>query len=84
MTSGAPRPRLSDGEPTAAEARLELQATRRRLTQALQDLQHDAPLPSSWRAVVLQRPVLAVGGAFLVGWAVARLLTSLEKGLARP
>ena len=64
---------------TTAQARAELDATRVRVQQALEGLEQESALGARVRHAVRTYPVLTLSGAFLVGWAVARLLPRRRK-----
>jgi hypothetical protein len=79
VSSIVPRDGRVGAVDTPAVARSRIDAARRRVEDALSGLERDAPLTMHWRATVKAHPVLAVSSAFLVGWAVARLLTRKRK-----
>ena len=64
---------------SVAQAHAELEASRRRVGQALSELERESTLGARVRAAVRAAPVLTLGGAFLVGWAVARLFPRRRK-----
>lgn len=68
---------LAAGEvrsPSAAEARAELVAARERAKRALEETQAQLGSVGDWREVVRKHPYATIGGAFLVGYTLARLL----------
>lgn len=62
---------------TAAEARLQLEAARERLVRQIEGVQTSLTPLSRWKTTVIaavkQRPLLTIGGAFLIGYALSRL-----------
>jgi ElaB/YqjD/DUF883 family membrane-anchored ribosome-binding protein len=61
---------------TAAEARDALVAARARLEKRLEAVENlIAPPLAPWRAAVKKHPLITIGGAFLVGYAISRLLS---------
>jgi hypothetical protein len=64
---------------TAGQARAELEAARLRVEAALERLEQESALGARVRGAVRTSPLLTLGGAFLVGWAVARLLPRRRK-----
>jgi ElaB/YqjD/DUF883 family membrane-anchored ribosome-binding protein len=59
----------------AAEARAQLAAARERLLQRLEVVEHTLEPLANWRSVVRRHPLLTIGGAFVVGYALARLFS---------
>lgn len=58
-----------------ARARLELSQARQQLVDQLHALETSLPTVPDWRKAIRLHPLLTLGGAFLTGWAIARLLT---------
>jgi len=58
-----------------AEARSAVARARERVAQSLSTLEHDLTGTARVRAAVRKHPVLTLGAAFLVGYALARLIT---------
>lgn len=59
---------------SAAEARAELVAARERARRALEAAQSQLGKVGDWREVVRRHPYATLGGAFVVGYTLARLL----------
>lgn len=59
---------------TAALARRDLTQARERLARRLEALERPVRLAGRLTRLLQARPGLVVGGAFLVGWGLARLL----------
>lgn len=57
------------------EARAQLAAARERLVKRLDDVQRALTPVTHWRDVVKRHPVLTIGGAFLVGYAISKLFS---------
>lgn len=57
------------------EARAQVAAARERLLQKLDGVEKSLGPITNWRTVVKRHPVLTIGGAFLVGYALARLFS---------
>lgn len=67
--------RTGAAEPdTAALARRDLTQARERLARRLEALERPVRLVGRLTQLVQARPGLVIGGAFLVGWSLARLL----------
>jgi hypothetical protein len=58
----------------AARAQEDLIAARERLVSSLEALERGWPALDRLRHLVRTRPALTLGGAFLLGWGLARLL----------
>ncbi len=59
----------------AEEARDELSAARERLAQKLETVEASLQPLGDWREAVRRKPWLAVGGAFAVGYVVAKIFS---------
>jgi ElaB/YqjD/DUF883 family membrane-anchored ribosome-binding protein len=60
---------------TPAEARAQLAAARERLARQLDDVQRALTPMSRWKDVVKRHPLVTIGGAFLVGYALSKLFS---------
>lgn len=60
---------------TTQDARAQLAAARERLLQKLAVVEKSVEPLANWRVAVKRHPVLTIGGAFLVGYAIARLFS---------
>ncbi len=60
---------------TPEEARAQLAAARERLAKRLDDVHRALTPVTHWRDVVKRHPVLTIGGAFLVGYAISKLFS---------
>lgn len=58
-----------------ARARLEVSLARQRVRDQLHTIEDSLPRIPDWRKAVRLRPLLTLGGAFLAGWAIARLFS---------
>lgn len=76
MTNGIVSvPSRSPKEPDSCElARRDLLAARERLAHRLEAVKRGAPVMNQLRRLVRAHPGLALGGAFLLGYGLARLL----------
>lgn len=63
------------GSTDVARARLELAQARQRVVDQLHALETSLPTVPDWRKAIRLHPLLTLGGAFLTGWAIARLFT---------
>jgi hypothetical protein len=60
---------------TPEEARAQLAAARERLARRLDDVQRALTPMTHWKDMVKRHPVLTIGGAFLVGYAISKLFS---------
>lgn len=60
---------------SADEAREQLAAARKRLEASLESIEHSLEPFSKWKGVVKKHPLLTIGGAFVIGYALARLFS---------
>ena len=57
------------------EARAQLAAARERLLSRLETVEKTIEPMANWRSVVKKHPLLTIGGAFFVGYALSRLFS---------
>ncbi len=60
---------------TTVEARAQLVAARERLLQKLEVVEKAIEPLADWRVVVKRHPLLTIGGAFFVGYALSRIFS---------
>lgn len=60
---------------TTDEARAALAAAREKLLARLEVVEQTLEPLSNWKSVVKKHPLLTIGGAFVVGYALARLFS---------
>lgn len=60
---------------TPDEARAQLAAARERLVKQLDDVTRALTPMSRWKEVVKRHPLVTIGGAFLVGYALSKLFS---------
>jgi hypothetical protein len=70
----APPRALAPAKDTA-DARAQLAAAREKLLARLEVVEQTLEPLSNWRSVVRRHPILTIGGAFVVGYALARLFS---------
>lgn len=70
----APERRLAPVH-SAGEARAALAASRARLEARLHALEDSVARVADWRETIRRNPLLTLGGAFLVGFGLARLFS---------
>lgn len=73
--STALTPRPPQAIERADVARADLAAARAKVRRQLDELEKSLPAVPPWRDVIRRHPLLTIGGAFVVGWAVARWFT---------
>ncbi|MGV3624455.1 MAG: hypothetical protein ACO1OB_26790 [Archangium sp.] len=63
---------------TPEQARDELEAARQRLARKLENVEKTLEPLTDWREMVRRKPWVAVGGAFVAGYVLAKLFSRRE------
>jgi hypothetical protein len=63
------------GDDSPEKARAQLAAARERLMRQLDDVQRALTPIARWQEVVKRHPMVAIGGAFLVGYALSKVFS---------